>query len=127
MICKKCGYKHFTKKCPDCGLKTSEHQFIADERDYKANPYTNEPCALCGKRGRRIVTDPLDKKHGNRVRCYWCYHKAKQREFQSVPRSKYSKQELNYLNAVESFYLVPLFYGEEPNYKKLEECADLYK
>lgn len=116
MKCEKCGCRHQDAFCPECGYKDIlSGVVVTSEKNYKENPYTNEPCS-CGKRGRRILINPESKNSNSYVSCFYCYRKGKDKRFEHAARSSYSNEEIKRSFIIMEHILKPQFYGEEPNY-----------
>jgi len=110
-----CGY--------DLGDLDMNHSY---SKDYKKNPFTNEPCELCGKRGRRILVDPSAKTSKSYVRCFYCHMRERDRGFNKVPLANkdgvvnWTASEVKKSFILMEEILKPQFYGEEPDYSRYE-------
>jgi len=123
-ICPKCERFIKGNYCGKCKIKIEEIKLPAIVEQIN--------CA-CGRRGK-LINGTADSKKPNylcsgessKTLCYWCYHDLDKRKgfYQSKEKNQ-TAVEKNYYKALEKYYLVPLFYGDEPDLRKLQIANDM--
>lgn len=126
------------RKCQSCGeiiFGNAENCFRCHSPIDKKTTISDGLCSLCSKRGR-IIPDYSPEGVAGKILCYWCYHEMKKKkEFTSSEIFKKKRFDLlskdqqdvekKYSQAIEKYYLVPLFYGDRPNMEMVQIVNDM--
>jgi hypothetical protein len=110
MKCKKCNALLTGDICTDCGANNA---IVVGFND--SNLYTDEPCGLCGQRGRRI---DLDKK--SMAICFDCHAREDAGRINHRAYKDWNEAEHHKNNILVEDILKPLFYGDNPSYDRYE-------
>jgi len=116
MKCTNCGIflSGKRKRCPECGTSCA-----VDNVDIS----NIGNCEICGRRGRKIEL-AMGKERRIYYRCYECNVEETTRNSYKAEKRDLSQVELDYYQAVEEYYLKPLFWGKAPNLEALAKFAD---
>ena len=109
MKCPKCGSAFWDgKTCGDCN-------FVL----YLPERASDIGTCRCGQRGRSFVPDGSPPVY----ECYWCHHRKESSKFLKSSKDHEPKRHA-YSLAVQKYYSIPLYYGDDPNFDKLYKAED---